>query len=158
MYSRGGLHFMTQSQSRLHNILKTTDRFYALYVSYLFLLLNFPFVWHIFSPKRSSKPVIKCKNKPTLSAYSHSMFSQQLHIKNTHILPGSHMSKQTFKSLQKYKILPICISFFYLHFEMAEIIPNWHESPMSHLGAALHFREPFKPTALSSLPMNAACH
>lgn len=78
--------------------------------------------------------------------------------KKTHILPRSHMSKQTFKSLQKYKILFICISFFYLHFEMAEIIPNWHESPMSHLSAALHFREPFKPAALSSLPMNAACH
>lgn len=94
----------------------------------------------------------------TLSAYSYSMFSTQFHIKHTHIVPGSRVSKQTFKSLQKYKILPICISFLCLHFEMAEIRPNWHESPMSHLGATLHFREPFKPAALSSLPMTAACH
>lgn len=78
---------------------------------------------------------------------------------NTHIFPGSHISKQTVKPSLKYKNLPICISFFFFfHFEMTEIIPNWHESPMSHLGAALHFREPFKSTALSSLPMNAACH
>lgn len=62
--------------------------------------------------KHNQKPVIKSKNKPALSAYSYSMFSQQHHIKHTHILPGSHMSKQTFKSLQKYKFLPICISFF----------------------------------------------
>lgn len=94
----------------------------------------------------------------TLSAYSYIMFSTQFNIKHTHILAGSHLSKQTFKSLQKYKILSICISFFYLHFEMAEIIPNRHESPMSRSGATLNFREPFKPPALSSLPMMAACH
>lgn len=34
---------------------------------------------------------------------------------HTHILLGSHVSKQIFKSLQKYEILSICISFFYLH-------------------------------------------
>lgn len=139
----------------LYPSIKTTERLHALCV-YLFLLLNFLFLSHKWCPKRQSKPVNLSSCQHYL--HIHTLFSTQFNIKHTHILAGSHLSKQTFKSLQKYKILSICISFFYLHFEMAEIIPNWHESPMSRSGATLNFREPFKPPALTSLPMMAACH
>lgn len=63
----------------------------------------------------------KCVKRPsksatlsTVSAYSVIISSKQFHIEHTHILLGCRVSKQTFKSLQKYQILPICISFFFL--------------------------------------------
>lgn len=41
-------------------------------------------------------------------------FLQHVHIKHTHFLPEKHTSKHILKSLRKYEILSICISFFFL--------------------------------------------
>lgn len=122
----------------------------------LFALFNF----YLYSPtktcrKRLSRSVILS----TVSAYSYSISSKRFYIERTHILPGCHVSKQTFKSSPKYEILPICISFYFLFFSFPPVyILRWQRSDQIGMKARRAiWVQRYTSESLSNLPPFHLC-
>lgn len=110
-----------------------------------------------FSTKKSVKRLSKSATLSTVSAYSFIISSKQFHIEHTHIFLGCRVSKQTFKSLQKYQILPICISFFFcLHLEMAEMRPKLAWKPNEPFGFSVTLQRAFQ-TCRPFISANDCC-